>query len=179
MHTNIVSIDVDDTDICIADFVRSIQLKPTFAYETFSNGKDGTFSYRLVYVIAEPMNRRCFNEMYEKICRMTGLEHTKDHCGKQITQLMNGTTLNAYCYRSNIIYSSITDLPVDSTLDAQLECNDEGLIPLVNKNNFPNNINLISQNNIILKSKTGKTGMRNFIACWTICQGMDVRSFFK
>lgn len=26
MHTNIVSIDVDDTDICIADFVRSIQL---------------------------------------------------------------------------------------------------------------------------------------------------------
>lgn len=142
MHTNIVSIDVDDTDICIADFVRSIQLKPTFAYETFSNGKDGTFSYRLVYVIAEPMNRRCFNEMYEKICRMTGLEHTKDHCGKQITQLMNGTTLNAYCYRSNIIYSSITDLPVDSTLDAQLECNDEGLIPLVNKNNFPNNINI-------------------------------------
>lgn len=38
MHTNLVSVDVDDTDICLADFIRNIQLKPTFAYETFSNG---------------------------------------------------------------------------------------------------------------------------------------------
>lgn len=112
LHTNIVSIDVDDTDVCLAEFIDSIQLKPTFAYETFSNGIDGKYSYRLIYVTEEKMNRKCFTQIYEKICRMTGLENTKDHCGKVLTQLMNGTRPDAYQYRSNIIYSNIHDLPV-------------------------------------------------------------------
>lgn len=146
LYTNIVSIDVDDSDVCLADFIVRVQLKPTFAYETFSNGAEGKYSYRLVYVVNERMNRRCFTEVYDKICRMTGLEKTKDHCGKVITQLMNGTNPTAFIYRSDIIYSTVTDLPVDSTLTEQIEENRESLIPLVSKNKLPN-YNFIYNNN--------------------------------
>lgn len=49
--------------------------------------------------------------MYEKLCALTGLSATKDHCGKVITQLMNGTSTDAYLYASNLVYSLKTDFP--------------------------------------------------------------------
>jgi hypothetical protein len=113
LHTNYVSIDVDKTDVDLFQFINDCQLKPTFAYETFSNGKDGMYSYRLVFVLNEPINRNEYPLVYVKLCAMTGLTDTKDHCGKVLTQLMNGTNRNAYVYRSNIIYSPITDLHID------------------------------------------------------------------
>ena len=139
LHTNIVSIDVDDADLSLADFISDVQLKPTFAYETFSNSSNGKFSYRLVYVMSEQMRKYCFIQVYDKICRMTGLSDTKDHCGRTITQLMNGTNHSAYIYRSDLIYSTVTDLPVDATIHDQIEESKSGLIPLVNPNKFHNN----------------------------------------
>ncbi|WP_295731603.1 hypothetical protein [uncultured Muribaculum sp.] len=115
LYSQVVSIDVDDSDIDLATFFNECQLKPTFAYETFSNGKEGKFRYRLVYVFKEHLSQRGLPQMYEKICRMTGLEHTRDHCGKTLSQLMNGTDRNALVLRSNRIYSSVSDLPVDDT----------------------------------------------------------------
>ena len=112
LYTHVVSIDVDDTDVELLSFISESTLKPTFAYETFSNGKDGKYSYRLVFVFKERLNSKAFVEMYEKLCRMTNLTNTKDHCGKVLTQLMNGTHKDAYVYRSDIIYSAITDLPI-------------------------------------------------------------------
>ena len=38
LYTQTISIDVDDTDTDLETFYRQCQLKPTFAYETFSNG---------------------------------------------------------------------------------------------------------------------------------------------
>lgn len=150
LHTNIVSIDVDDTDVCLRDFTNTIQLKATFAYETFSNGTDETFSYRLVYVIKERMNAKCFVQVYEKICCMTGLSATKDHCGKCITQLMNGISPSSYCYRSDLIYSIVEDLPVEESFSLMIEKNSEGLIPLVHTDKSPFNVtnNNILHNNI-------------------------------
>ncbi len=116
LYTQVVSIDVDDTDVDLYRFISGCTLKPTFAYETFSNGKDGKFSYRLVFVFKEHLNSHQFVGMYDKLCRMTNLTDTKDHCGKVLTQLMNGTTKTAYVYRSNNIYSAIDDLPIDSCL---------------------------------------------------------------
>lgn len=114
LHTQVVSIDVDDTTTNLSTFIAGTTLKPTFAYETFSNGLNGKYSYRLVFVFKEKLNRRAFVEMYDKLCRMTNLTDTKDHCGKVLTQLMNGTNKQAYVYRSNYIYSAIEDLPVES-----------------------------------------------------------------
>lgn len=50
LFTNIVSIDVDKTETSLCDFFATTDFKPTFAYETFSNGKDNCFSYRLVFI---------------------------------------------------------------------------------------------------------------------------------
>ena len=115
LHTNFVSIDVDQSKIDLLTFLGDCHLKPTFAYETFSNGKNGFYSFRLVFVFREQISKRGYPQMYDKLCRMTGLSNTKDNCGKVLTQLMNGTTGNAYVYRSNYIYSSVTDLPIDDT----------------------------------------------------------------
>ena len=37
LYTQVISIDVDNTDAELKDFYSRCQLKPTFAYETFSN----------------------------------------------------------------------------------------------------------------------------------------------
>jgi len=160
-----VSIDVDDATVDLLSFISTCTLKPTFAYETFSNGVMGQYRYRLVYIISEPLNSKAYVQMYDKICLMTHLEATKDHCGKLTSQLMNGTNHSAYVFRSDIIYSSITDIPVDATFEDQKEFFKDSLIPVVDpvedfnkeiKNKFDaasksifnnNNINNISHNN--------------------------------
>ena len=114
LYTHVISIDVDDTETDLLTFIAGTTLKPTFAYETFSNGADGKYSYRLVFVFKEKLNKDQFVEMYDKLCRMTNLTETKDHCGKVLTQLMNGTNKQAYVYRSNNIYSMVEDLPIES-----------------------------------------------------------------
>lgn len=129
LYTQVISIDVDDTDTELKDFYSRCQLKPTFAYETFSNGIDGKFSYRLVYVFKEKIKARAFEQLYEKICRMTGLSDTKDHCGRVLTQLMNGTNSNALVFRSNLIYSSVSDLPVEETEMEYVERYKNSLLP--------------------------------------------------
>ena len=50
LYTNILSIDVDKTETSLCDFIATTDLKPTFAYVTFSNGKDNCYSYRLVFL---------------------------------------------------------------------------------------------------------------------------------
>lgn len=114
LYSQVVSIDVDKSTVSLRAFLADCQLKPTFAYETFSNCLNGPQSYRLVYIFEERLNAAQFVEMYDKLCRMTNLSDTRDHCGKVITQLMNGTNKGAYVWSSDIIYSVKNDLPIDS-----------------------------------------------------------------
>lgn len=154
--SQVVSIDVDDTETSLADFIETCPLKPTFAYETFSNGKDGLYSYRLAFVFQEKLNAGQYKCAYEKIEAQIGLTETKDHCGKVLSQLMNGTTSDAYMFRSNIIYSVNSDVILDNYDEDQV-------ISTVNsrKNfhkskfnlNFSNNYNIIFNNKKQYKSK--------------------------
>lgn len=114
LYTQVVSIDVDKSMVSLQSFLADCTLKPTFAYETFSNCIYGPYSYRLVYVFEEKLNAKQFEEAYEKLCRLTELTDTRDHCGKVLSQLMNGTSRAAYVYQSNIIYSAISDLHLES-----------------------------------------------------------------
>ena len=142
IQTNYVSIDVDKTDIDLYSFVNTVTLKPTFAYETFSNGKNGLYSYRLVYVFDKPLSSLEFPEMYNKICRMTGLSETRDHCGRVSTQLMNGTSQEAYVFRSDIIYSPITDLPLESNIFDRIIATPNPLFPVASEVSFSPDINI-------------------------------------
>ena len=84
--------------------------------------------YRLVYIFKEPLKRNAFVQMYDTVCGMIGLTSTKDHCGRVLSQLMNGTNKKAYIYRSNIIYSSLTDIVIPDTEPFAI-CGQRGLFP--------------------------------------------------
>ena len=124
-YSQVVSIDVDDTCINMNRFIESCSIKPTFSYETFSNGIDGFYSYRLVFVFAEKLSGECYPLVYDRLCTLCGLEDTKDHCGKVLTQLMNGTTHDAGLYVSNNIYSIMSDSQFGIELQDNITCNDK------------------------------------------------------
>lgn len=51
LYTYSVFVDVDDSDVCMSEFILHCALKPTLAYTTASNGKQGKgYRYRLIYV---------------------------------------------------------------------------------------------------------------------------------
>lgn len=163
--SQVVSIDVDDTGTSLADFIEICPLKPTFAYETFSNGKDGLYSYRLVFVFQEKLNTGQYKCAYEKIKTQIGLSGTKDHCGKILTQLMNGTTSDAYMFRSNIIYSVNSDIILDNYSEDQVmsrRVNSKNTFHKSKFNlNFNNNYNNIF--NIIKQYKSKEPFCKNYI----------------
>lgn len=95
LFSQVVSIDVDDTTVSLKDFVEVCPLKPTIGYESFSNGVNDLYSYRLVYILEDKLSAIQYPLVYDKICNLCKLTNTKDHCGKVLTQLMNGTNANA------------------------------------------------------------------------------------
>lgn len=109
LFSQVVSIDVDDSSIPLRQFIRDCAFKPTIGYETFSNGIDGAYSYRLVFVFEEKLSAVQYQTVYGCLCSLCDLTDTKDHCGKVLTQLMNGTTPCAEVFVSNIIYSITSD----------------------------------------------------------------------
>lgn len=150
LFTNIVSIDVDKTETSLCNFLATIDFKPTFAYETFSNGKENLYSYRLVFIFNDKLNAKTFEKVYEKLCILTDLSATKDHCGKVITQLMNGTSLNAYLYVSNIVYTLENDFPECIEYMNENISEEYGLSFSVSNNSYIHNNNY---NNTLLYSK--------------------------
>ena len=150
-YSQVVSIDVDDTCICLSDFIQTCPFVPTFAYETFSNGKDNLFSYRLVYIFEEHLNASQFECAYKKLVELINLSDTKDHCGKVLTQLMNGTTTYAYIYTSYNIYSVNTDIKLDTVYSDSVH--NSTYKTNYSKQNFRSNINIINNNLKQYKSK--------------------------
>lgn len=129
MYTYFVNIDVDNATMSLSDFLERPIMKPTIAYTTFSNGKDGLYSYRLLYCFEEKIQAQDYERLYNHICGYIGQSKTKDHCGRVLSQLMNGNSLpdietymshriyemsdfvqksflELYCYRDNIKYNS-------------------------------------------------------------------------
>lgn len=54
-QTQTVSIDVDEAEVPLKDFIEKCSPKPTFAYETFSNNNGKKkYRYRLVYIFNQP-----------------------------------------------------------------------------------------------------------------------------
>ena len=55
-YSSFVSIDIDHTDVDMNTMVDGLEFKPTIAYTSYSNGKDGKFSYRLIYCFGDKIN---------------------------------------------------------------------------------------------------------------------------
>ena len=107
LYTYSVFVDVDNSDVCMSDFIVHCSIKPTLAYTTTSNGKQGKgYRYRLIYVFDDRITTEAlYKSLYFYITEQNNLENTKDKCGSICNQLMNG---NPYCnietYCSYLIY---------------------------------------------------------------------------
>ncbi len=93
MHTNAVFIDVDDYPQQMESFLDGCELKPSIAYTTISDGKNGLHRFRLIYLLDEQIaSVDEYKYMYDIFIKKIGLEETKDNCGSVATQLMNGNS---------------------------------------------------------------------------------------
>ena len=93
-YTNYISIDIDDSQMPMEQYINQIQCKPTFAYHTYSDGIKG-YRYRLVYVFKEPIYSDEYRCIYENIKSCAGISNLKDDCMKSIAQCMIGNGSNA------------------------------------------------------------------------------------
>ena len=95
MYTNAIFIDVDDHPQPMDAFVYGCELKPTIAYTTISDGKNGLHRFRLIYLLDEQIaSVDEYKNLYDIFIKKIDLIETKDNCGAVATQLMNGNSSN-------------------------------------------------------------------------------------
>lgn len=109
VYTNAVFFDVDDNPKQMEAFVADCELKPSIAYTTVSDGKNGQNRFRLIYLFAEKIHYEGeYKVLYDALVNMINLENTKDNCGSLIAQLMNGNSSgNIRVYSSGLIYHKL------------------------------------------------------------------------
>ena len=66
-YSSFVSIDIDHTEIDMNTMVDGLEFKPTLSYTSCSNGKEGKYSYRLIY---------CFSDKIEGTGDYSNYVHT-------------------------------------------------------------------------------------------------------
>ena len=108
LYTHAVFIDVDDSTVSMEDLIGRSEQKPTIAYTTFSDGKNGLCRFRLIYIMDESIkNEEQYKNLYYHFLHENKLEKNKDNCGSVISQLMNGNSSdNIRVYSSHYIYNT-------------------------------------------------------------------------
>ena len=110
LYTNALFVDVDDHSQPMDVFLKGCELKPTIAYTTISNGKNGLHRFRLIYVLDEQVNSvEEYKCLYGILVKQIGLEQNKDNCGSVAAQLMNrnsNKSVRSYC--SHFVYRKST-----------------------------------------------------------------------
>ena len=108
--TSTVIYDFDDMEVPMLEFIATLPYQPTFAYPTYSDGKNGYSRYRLAYVFDSPiMGTTNFNRVYQAIATANAfVKEARNHGGwdkRNVAQFYLGTTPRAKTYNSNIVYS--------------------------------------------------------------------------
>ena len=107
-YTQLIGIDVDDSDVDLNTYISFLVYKPTLAYTTFSHNIKGN-RYRLLYIFNEKVKgAEQYCDVYKWLTQDLNL---KDNCMQSCAQQMYGTNANAEWY--------ITD----TTYDIPTECN--------------------------------------------------------
>lgn len=110
ISTSAIIYDFDDMKVSMADYINSIPYKPSFAYPTYSDGKNGLSRFRLAYVLdAEILGEGDFNAIYHAIANANNFTpETKEQGGwdvRSVAQMYFGTTQDVSTYISNTVYS--------------------------------------------------------------------------
>lgn len=110
VSTSTIIYDFDDMDVSMTDYISQIPYKPSFAYPTYSDGKNGYSRFRLAYVFDDEIyGETNFEEVYHAIANANEfIRETKEHGGwdvRNVAQMYYGTTSNAITYKSDYIYN--------------------------------------------------------------------------
>lgn len=110
ISTSAIIYDFDDMNVSMADYINSIPYKPSFAYPTYSDGKNGLSRFRLAYVLDEEiLGENDFNAIYHAIANANKFTpETKEQGGwdvRSVAQMYFGTTQGVSTYISNTVYS--------------------------------------------------------------------------
>lgn len=110
VSTSTVIYDFDDMEVNMTDYISQIPFKPSFAYPTYSDGKNGLSRFRLAYVFDKDIQgEENFDEIYHAIANANQfIKETKEHGGwdvRNVAQMYYGTTSTAKTYKSDYIYN--------------------------------------------------------------------------
>ena len=107
-YSYLISIDIDHTQVPMNDMVNRLEYKPTFAYTSCNDGKDGECRYRLVYCFDDII--KGIGEYYNYVYSI--LEANKlaiddiDKRSLKASQYYNGNgTATFDCTETDIIYN--------------------------------------------------------------------------
>lgn len=106
LYAQLITIDVDNSDVPMNEFVGDLALKPTLAYTTFSNrlNDDSAYRFHLVYCFRERIYADQYKVVYHALSGIV-TPNNDDDCGKSYCQLMNGNSLDSIeTYMSNCMY---------------------------------------------------------------------------
>lgn len=88
-----IGVDCDDMKINMTDFVSTLSTPPTVAYTTPSNGKNGLFRYRLIYVLSDPItDKETYSAKYNGLLKDLNItDQINDNCGGECNRYFNGS----------------------------------------------------------------------------------------
>ena len=117
LNTPVIIYDIDHCEKPMDDYIAGLTLKPSLGYTSYSNGKDGKFSFRLVYVFNSLIeSEQSFNALCDGIAKENGFG--KEFDKRRINQLYFGSnkSLPGYGeYNSHLVYDfDDFDFPVES-----------------------------------------------------------------
>ena len=112
-YTNIIFFDIDKMPYRMQEYISHIPYKPSLAYTTISNGKDGKYGYRLLYAFQEPLTSiEEFDTIYYAIAAANGFKQRVYEDGtkyefdyRKANQQYYGGGAYSETYETDIIYS--------------------------------------------------------------------------
>ena len=112
-YTNVIFYDIDKMPCPMEDYISGITFKPSLAYTTISNGKEGRYGYRLLYALEEPLRSiEQFDDIYYAIAAANGFQQRVYEDGtkyefdyRKVNQQYYGGGYQSETYRTDLVYS--------------------------------------------------------------------------
>ena len=125
-YNNLVSLDIDNQNVPMNDFIDGLTYKPTFAYTTPNNGIKG-YRYRIVYCFDTPLkgkdNYDSVRNAIEEVLSLDGYNDCVDELAKPADRQMGGTIPTADTYTSYCVYNATKDFGVYLKYVSDCDCN--------------------------------------------------------
>ncbi len=71
-HTNIIVYDFDHSTTPLDEFIKGLNIRPSFTYYSYSNGRDGQYRYRLIFQLSTPIEGSEYDAAHQYIAQANG-----------------------------------------------------------------------------------------------------------